>query len=70
MAMAENRKPTRSKVKESGRRAVVEASRLADEGRAIAERAGVVGRERGRRKRARRGRIAPKPRPPMRVAIR
>ena len=46
MAMAENRKPTRSKVKESGRRAVVEASRLADEGRAIAERAGVVARTR------------------------
>jgi len=46
MAMAKNRKPTRSKVKESGRRAVVEASRLADEGRAIAERAGVVARTR------------------------
>ncbi|OHB37414.1 MAG: hypothetical protein A2882_11380 [Phenylobacterium sp. RIFCSPHIGHO2_01_FULL_70_10] len=46
MAMAEDRK-TRSKVKETGRRAVAEASRLADEGRAIAERAGAVARTRG-----------------------
>ncbi|OHB31465.1 MAG: hypothetical protein A2790_15075 [Phenylobacterium sp. RIFCSPHIGHO2_01_FULL_69_31] len=41
MAMAEDRKPTRSKVKETGR-----TSRLADEGRAIAERAGVAARTR------------------------
>lgn len=46
MAMAEDRRPTRFKVKETGRRAVAEASRLADEGRAIAERPGVVARTR------------------------